>query len=194
MKGRKIVCPMCKNEFTKDLPEDNKKYEIICPKCNKKLIVQNVTTEEKAKDEFSWEEYGEPRKTILSAIKPKTKKPLIASICLLIVGIIGILAAVIYAFTDNSSIFELNYLEEYLNAIGFNDWMIAVFFSVFSVFAIIVGLITFKRKFFILAEICAILSIFSTGLIVGHIIAIAALILIFLSRDEFEHATKGRVF
>jgi hypothetical protein len=48
-------------------------------------------------EECYWEEHGEPRKTILSSIKPRTDKPMIASILLTIVILIGIGSAIMPA-------------------------------------------------------------------------------------------------
>jgi len=92
MKG-KTVCPNCKEKFVIDLPKDEKKHEITCPNCKYKFNVK-PGCKNKDKDECSWEEYGEPRKTILSSIKPKTKKPFIALIILMIVFSIGITTAI----------------------------------------------------------------------------------------------------
>jgi len=89
MKGR-TTCPKCKKEFVLDLPEDNKNHEVTCPKCNNKFLIKTKCDEKKSKKECSWEEYGEPRKTILSSIKPKTNKPLICGIILLCVFGLGI--------------------------------------------------------------------------------------------------------
>jgi len=92
MKG-KTVCPNCKEKFIIDLPQDNKKHEITCPNCKNKFSVK-TNCDEKNEKECSWEEYGEPRKTILSAIKPKTKKPFIAIVLLIIIFSIGVTTAV----------------------------------------------------------------------------------------------------
>jgi len=89
MKGR-TTCPKCKKEFVLDLPEDNKNHEVSCPKCSHKFFINTKCDEKKSKKECSWEEYGEPRKTILSSIKPKTNKPLICAIILLCVFSLGI--------------------------------------------------------------------------------------------------------
>ena len=48
---------------------------------------------EESEDGCFWEEHGEPRKTILSSIKPKTDKPKIAAIILVCVFALGITTA-----------------------------------------------------------------------------------------------------
>ena len=93
MKG-KTTCPNCKHEFEVDVPDDKDKYEAVCPKCDKKFSIQPKCSDSKSNDECSWEEHGEPRKTVLSKIKPKTKKPIIAAILLVCVFSLGITTAV----------------------------------------------------------------------------------------------------
>ena len=47
----------------------------------------------KSEEECSWEEHGEPRKTILSSIKPLTSKPVMAAILLAAVFALGVTTA-----------------------------------------------------------------------------------------------------
>jgi len=86
-KGR-TKCPKCDNEFLVDIANTSKEKEVTCPKCKNKFLIKTKCKEEK--DGCSWEEHGEPRKTILSSIKPKTNKPIIAAILLICVFSIGI--------------------------------------------------------------------------------------------------------
>jgi len=96
MKGR-IECPECKHEFVLDIPADGKKHEAVCPKCKKKFIIRTKCSPKESEDGCYWEEYGEPRKTILSSIKPKTNRPKIAAIILVCVFALGLTTA---AFSD----------------------------------------------------------------------------------------------
>jgi DNA-directed RNA polymerase subunit RPC12/RpoP len=101
MKGR-TTCPKCKFEFYLDLPE-KEKHEVVCPKCNNKFSIQAKCNDSKKFEECSWEEHGEPRKTVLSSIKPKTNMPRFAAIILAIVFIIGIsTAALSESFIESS--------------------------------------------------------------------------------------------
>lgn len=93
MKGR-TTCPECKHDFVLELPDENKKHEVVCPKCQNKFNIQVKCPNPKSDDECSWEEHGEPRKTILSSIKPKTNKPMVAAIILVCVFALGITTAV----------------------------------------------------------------------------------------------------
>lgn len=95
MKGR-TTCPKCKTEIILDIPEKGK-HEVVCPKCKNKFSIQKCD-DSASFEECSWEEHGEPRKTVLSAIKPKTKMPMIAAIILTAVFIIGISTA---AFSES---------------------------------------------------------------------------------------------
>lgn len=93
MKGR-TTCPRCNHEFLLDTPKDSEQYKTICPKCNCNFAIKKTSDELKAEEECAWEEHGEPRKTILSSIKPRTDKPMIAAIILICVFILGISSAV----------------------------------------------------------------------------------------------------
>ena len=93
LKGR-TTCPKCKKDFILDLPGDNKKHEVVCPKCKHKYFVVPKCEKKYLDMECSWEEHGEPRKTVLSSIKPKTNKPIIAAILLICVFSIGIATTV----------------------------------------------------------------------------------------------------
>ena len=92
MKGR-TTCPKCKNEFVLDVPDNKEKLNVVCPNCKNKYTIQPKCPSSDS-DECSWEEHGEPRKTILSSIKTRTNKPMIAAILLVCVFVIGITTAV----------------------------------------------------------------------------------------------------
>ena len=96
MKGR-TTCPKCKHEFVLDAPDNGGKYKVVCPNCGDKFTIKPTSCDPKSEDECFWEEHGEPRKTILSAIKPRTNKPTIAAVLLISVFAIGITSA---AFSD----------------------------------------------------------------------------------------------
>jgi hypothetical protein len=100
MKGR-TTCPKCKHEFVLDVPDNSEKHEVICPKCENRYVVQIKCPDPKSDEECSWEEHGEPRKTVLSSIKTKTNRPMIAAILLVCVFVIGI----------STSVFSEDYIE-----------------------------------------------------------------------------------
>ena len=111
MKGR-TACPKCKHEFVLDVPEDSKKHQATCPKCKNKFTIVPSSCELAEGEECYWEEHGEPRKTILSSIKPRTDKPMIAAILLAAVFALGLTTAVYSeTFLESSS--------EMLSSVGF---------------------------------------------------------------------------
>jgi hypothetical protein len=188
MKG-KTTCPKCKHEFVKDMPDDTDKHTITCPSCNHTFTIKKASN-----DDHAWEEYGEPRKTILSSIKKKTNKPVIASFLLLATGVLGIFTAVINSSTENLNIQQLDTIIANFSWLPIGNIALTAALIVFSFFAIIGSITIFKRRYYTFSAICAFLGIFSIGLIVGLVLAIIALELIIVSRDEFENATKGKVF
>ena len=92
MKGR-TACPECKHEFVLDVLGDQDKHDAVCPKCSHKFTIKTKSCKGESEEECSWEEHGEPRKTILSSIKPLTSKPVIAAILLATVFALGMTTA-----------------------------------------------------------------------------------------------------
>ena len=88
MKGR-TTCPKCNHEFVLDTPEGIEEYKAICPNCGCKFTIRKTSDGLKAEEECTWEEHGEPRKTILSSIKPRTDKPMMAAVILVCVFVLG---------------------------------------------------------------------------------------------------------
>jgi hypothetical protein len=92
-----------------DVSDNEKKQEAVCPSCNNKFTVQ--TTDSPAEsEEGSWEEHGEPRKTILSSAKTKTNKPKIAAVILICVFVVGLSTAVFSEIFIESSTYVLSSL------------------------------------------------------------------------------------
>ncbi|HEC72187.1 MAG TPA: hypothetical protein ENI36_01120 [Thermoplasmatales archaeon] len=109
MKG-KTTCPKCKTSFVLEIPDDiSDIYEATCPKCNHKFKLKLV---KKDKDHV-WEEVGEPRKAILSSIRDRTNKPMIAGVLLIVVFI----SAIITSSSLLIAIEPLKTNEEFLNSI-----------------------------------------------------------------------------
>jgi len=190
MKG-KTTCPQCSYEFVMDMPDDSETTEINCPHCNHLFAIKR-TCQEEAGDECGWEEYGEPRKTILSSMKTKTNKPVVASFLLLATGVLGIFTAVVLASSNGAVIPQLKFVTHFFQNNG--NMIFSVGLVIFSAFAFAGAITAFKRRYFVFTAVCAVLGILSVGLFIGFALAIAAIILLVLSRDEFENATKGKVF
>lgn len=121
MKGR-TTCPNCEHKFVLRVPEDKKIHKIICPSCKKSFTIKTDKCDKNKTGECSWEEHGEPRKTILSKIKPRTNKPMIAFLLLVIVFCLGI----------STSVFSEKFIEinaDVVNAIGFEGTLEVVVFD-----------------------------------------------------------------
>lgn len=190
MKG-KTTCPQCSYEFVMDVPDDSETTEINCPRCGHSFIIKR-TSQEEGDDECGWEEYGEPRKTILSSIIKKTNKPVVASFLMLATGVLGIFTAVVLASSNGAVISQLEFITSFFSNNG--NIVFSIVLVIFSAFAFAGSITAFKRRYFVFTAVCAFLGIFSVGLFIGSALAFAALILLVLSRDEFENATKGKVF
>ena len=98
MKGR-ITCPKCGKHIIAEMNREVPSFKLECPKCHHRFTaktsqvdVSNVNSDSPVDvdSDCYWEEHGEPRKTILSSIKPRTDKPMIASLLLIGVVIIAL--------------------------------------------------------------------------------------------------------
>jgi hypothetical protein len=101
MKGR-ITCPKCGQHIIAEINKNVSAFTLDCPKCNhhfkaktSQVDLSNVNSDSPVDVESDcyWEEHGEPRKTILSSIKPRTDKPMIASFLLFAVILIAVISA-----------------------------------------------------------------------------------------------------
>jgi len=193
MKG-KTRCPQCNYEFVMDIPDNSEMHKIVCPKCSNSFVIKKSCKEEKENEECGWEEHGEPRKTILSSLKKRTNKPIIASFLLLAVGILGIFTAVIYGSMELTLIPELQFVIDQLSTLNIDHITLSFAMGFFSICAFLGSITAFLRKYLSFTIICAFLSIFSIGLFIGIALSSASFILILCARDEFENATKGKVF
>jgi hypothetical protein len=192
MKGR-TTCPKCNKEFIMDVPENTEKHKVECPNCNHSFVIKR-TCYDKTDDECGWEEHGEPRKTILSSLKKKTNKPIIASFLLLTTCVLGLFTAVIFWSSTESLISEFEFITSYLSSLGVDNLVLSVVIVLFSIFTLVGSITAYLRRYFAFTALCAFLGIFSFGLFVGLVISIVALGLIVASRDEFENVAKGKVF
>lgn len=276
MKGR-TRCPKCKHVFVLDIPDGKENYDAKCPRCENKFTIKKTgETCSENPDECYWEEHGEPRKTVLSSIKPKTNKPMIAMVLLICVCGIGISTAgfseiFIETSLDAASTFGLDATVEFyvtnetnisisnvsvkigdkilktnenghlkvkdinlgiqstiitlpepynksfnyeimatpffnsanhikineseIEDVDFNPGGCSIIILIFSLFAFLGALITFKREHFDAAMIMSFLGVFSFGFfLIGTILTVVALYFIYKSRDEFQNGKKGKVF
>jgi DNA-directed RNA polymerase subunit RPC12/RpoP len=196
MKGR-TTCPKCKNDFVLDLPQDEKEHEVVCPKCNNKYKIKAKCSDPQSDKECSWEEHGEPRKTVLSSIKPKSNRPMIAAIILIVVFGLGITTAILSeAFIEISLDLASDLGVNFENKLReFDNMVCTIILIIFSVFSLLGTIACLKRKHLDFAYIGSLLGIFSFGFFfIGSILSIIAFVLIRKSKDEFENGKKGRIF
>ena len=142
---------------------------------------------------YSWEYYPYPHRLLA---KPDHSKRLVtAGILLIITALLGLLTVIFIGFLTpaivDGIIDQLNETEgaeniktEDLSALMY---ACAVLLGIFSIFALLGGVYTIKRKRFSIGIVGACLGILSCGLlIIGPILSIIALILIISSKDEYE--------
>jgi DNA-directed RNA polymerase subunit RPC12/RpoP len=189
MKG-KTTCPNCENEFIMDILEDKLTHRIQCPQCKHLFSIKRKC--DTNTDDCGWEEYGEPRKTILSAMRKKTNRPLIVSFLLLATGILGIFTATLFLSEEIFMMAEFEFIAIYFQSLGNIFFSIPLF--IFSIFAIAGSITAFKRRFFLFTFLCSVIGIFSIGFIVGTILSIIAVILLFMSQDDFTNGAQGKEF
>jgi len=195
MKGR-TKCPKCNHDFILDIPKDKEKFRTVCQNCNHKFTIKKSIECKDLEEECIWEEHGEPRKTILSAMKPRTDKPMIASIILTFVFIIGLISAISIQIKSeiffNSTFRLLSYINININNLSI---VVSIIIFIFSIFALIGSIFSFKRNHLKITIICTFLSISSIGFyFIGVLLSIVALIIIFYSREEFIDEKKGKIF
>jgi hypothetical protein len=196
MKAR-TTCPNCDHEFILDIPKNKEKYRTLCPNCNYKFTIKKSIECEDLEDECIWEEHGEPRKTILSSIKPRTDKPMIAFLILTIVFIIGLSSAISILIAQYNQVFTKSTFELLPIFIVNNNYIfiLSSIIFLFSFIALIGSILSFKRIHLNIVIICAFLSIFSIGFyFIGSLLSIVSLIIIFKSREEFKNEKKGKIF
>ena len=91
-----------------EIQEHADTVDIACPQCQHVFAIRKACSPETPSEECSWEEHGEPRKTILSSLKPYTNKPMMASFLLLMTSVLGIFTAVVLVSTEELVIPYLN--------------------------------------------------------------------------------------
>jgi hypothetical protein len=195
MKGR-TKCPKCNNDFIIEIPSGKERYKATCPNCKNKFYIKKSDECTDLEDKCIWEEHGEPRKTILSSIKPRTDKPIII---VLLFGIILILNFISFIFIQINQNLLLN------NSFGsiyninqnFNDTtMILSSFIIIILIISLIGLIlSYNRNHLNIIVFCAFICIFSISFyFIASLLSLFTLILIYYSREEFINEKKVKIF
>lgn len=287
MKGR-TTCPKCEHTFVLDAPSHVTKHSVTCPKCGHNFNINPSKTSRivDQDEDYSWEECGEPRKTVLSALKERTNKPMIAGTLLIVAFVLGASWGGSFVFADsllkdsmrqttitgitgsingtvtdqnNTPLLGVNITVETMNmstttnengsysltkiplgihrlnltkegyrtqiyeilispfqTTTYNMKMTSVgnqseypaenhtidqlwskirtslffcsaVFIVFAIFALVGAVYAIKRKQYPVAIIGSIFGILSFGFLIGSICSIIALVLLIISKEEFEH-------
>ena len=192
----KTTCPQCNKSVVVDVSSDKELHELTCPHCQHVFKIkpsQNSTSKTNDNDP-TWEECGEPRKTVLSKLRRHTNRPIIISFLLLTAGVLGLFTAVFLISNDSMVPAELGVITEFLEMLSAERVLISYIVIVCSVFAIIGSFTAFFRRFFIVTLLCSIIGIFAIGFVIGLVLAVVALILLIVTREEFEHEVTCRTF
>ncbi len=192
----KTTCPQCNKSVVVDVSSDTELHEITCPHCNHNFKIkpsQNPTSSSEDKDP-TWEECGEPRKTVLSKLRRHTNRPIIISFLLLTAGVLGLFTGVFLGSNDSMIPANFGVITEFFKMLSNERVLLSYVVVICSVFAIIGSFTAFFRKYFVVTIICAIIGIFAIGFVVGLILAVVALILLIITREEFEHEVTCRTF
>jgi len=129
-----------------------------------------------------------PYPTYAPAMQPKSQKPTIAGVLLLIAGI---LAAINYAYILARSSETAGEVVSYLPGIDVNTFrnilvICGAIGLIFCLFAIIGGIMALQRRMWALALVGSILGLFTIGFVgEASIMSLVALVLIAMSKAEF---------
>ena len=192
----KTTCPRCNKVLFVDVSTDSEPHELTCPHCQYLFKIkpsQNSSMTQKSTDP-TWEECGEPRKTVLSKLRLHTNRPVVISFLLLAAGVLGMFMAVFLSTNNGSFVEELGFINEILETLNKEMTFLAAIVIICSVFSIIGAFTAYLRRYFIVTLLCAVLGIIAIGFVIGLILALIALILIVIARDEFGHEVNCRTF
>ncbi len=123
--------------------------------------------------------------------RPRSSKPTIAAVLIVLAGIFALGQGIMFMVADNAYIesmdltsitdagYSISEIRDMLNTCG----IIGV---LFGVIAIIGGTIAFTRKHYMLAMVGAVFAIIGLGFLVGSVLGLIGIILLAMSKQEFE--------
>lgn len=123
--------------------------------------------------------------------KPRTSKPIVAGVIILLAGLFALGQGMFLMMADNAYMegidltafedegYSVDEIRDLLTACGAIDIL-------FGVIAIIGGAIAFTRKHYMLAMIGAVFAILGFGFVIGSIFGLIGIILLVMSKQEFE--------
>ncbi len=124
-------------------------------------------------------------------LKPRSSKPAVAGVLILLAGLFALGQGMFLAMADNAFIesmdqatlneagYSISEIRELMNACGLIGML-------FGVIAIIGGAIAFTRKHYMLAMMGAVFAILGFGFIIGSVFGLIGIILLVMSKQEFE--------
>ncbi|MCK5397406.1 MAG: hypothetical protein KAJ33_04075 [Thermoplasmata archaeon] len=140
------------------------------------------------------QEYVDPPPPVMPA-KPETIKPIIAGVLLIVVAIMGLIVALVFmgAVDIGLGLFDEYLVEDptgtatgMVNLIQNIVMVCGIIFMIFTLLALLGGIMSIQRKKWGFALMGAIFGIFTVGYYgIGSMLSIVALILIIISKDEF---------
>ena len=184
MKG-KVTCPRCSFVFIVE-GEAGKDKNVKCPKCGHEFIVKIGKAKNK---DVRWIEYGGARKAILPIPEDLSNHPLVAGVLLATASICGIVTACIHYMYPNSKV-----VIPYDVLFG-NELYTSLLILIFSVLSIAGAYSSIKKKSVPVALLGCIFGILSFGfLVIGPVLSIISLILLIISKDDFDKSLHGKEF
>jgi len=150
--------------------------------------------------ELKTDEYKEETKEIDDLYKlpetptQKSTLPLVAGILLIIASVLAMINWLPLLFLDIGTLEELNYITQFQRidpsitaeqVLGFLTTC-AIIGIIISIFPLLGGILSIKRKLYGIAIACSIIGIFSLGILFSSsILSLIALILLIVSRKEY---------
>jgi len=185
MKG-KVTCPKCSFVFIVE-SEEEKDKSVECPKCGHKFIARIGKTKNK---DVRWIEYGGTRKAILPIPENLSNRPFVAGILLALVSILGVATvAMFYIYPD------VEVLTPYSLVLGGNETYLTIIILVFSILSAAGSYNSIRKKSLTIALAGSVFGVLSFGfLIIGPILSLVSLILLIMSKDDFEKSLHGKEF
>ena len=126
----------------------------------------------------------------------KSSLPIVAGVLLIIASIFALITWIPTLYLDVGTLEDLNYIDQFQQidpsitpeqALGFLTTC-AVIGIIVSIFPLLGGILSLKRKVFGIAVACSIIGLFSIGvLFFSSILCLIALILLVISRKEYNY-------
>lgn len=185
MKG-KVTCPKCSFVFIieSDIEKDK---TVRCPKCGHEFIAKIGKVKNK---DIRWIEYGGTRKAILPIPENLSNRPFAAGVLLALVSVLGIVTVIMfYTYPD------VNILTPYTLLPWLNETFLSIIILAFSLLTAIGSYHSLKKGSMRVALAGCVFGMMSLSfLVIGPVLSFISLILLIMSKDDFEKSLHGREF